>query len=124
MRWLGCASRQRCRDGPVPSDDRRRWLQKTRTFKATLAGLKDLGEWLADFGVTLVGMEATGVYWKTVFYALESRFACWLLNAQHLRNVPGRKTDVKDSEWICQLVAHGLVRPSSCRRPRSAGCVI
>ena len=73
----------------VPSDDRRRWLQKTRTFKATLAGLKDLGEWLADFGVTLVGMEATGVYWKTVFYALESRFACWLLNAQHLRNVGG-----------------------------------
>ncbi|MGZ6590233.1 MAG: IS110 family RNA-guided transposase, partial [Solirubrobacteraceae bacterium] len=96
----------------VPSDDRRRWLQKTRTFKATLAGLKDLGEWLAGFGVTLVGMEATGVYWKTVFYALECRFECWLLNAQHLRNVPGRKTDVKDSEWICQLVAHGLVRPS------------
>jgi transposase len=96
----------------VPSDDRRRWLQKTRTFKATLAGLKDLGEWLIGFGVTLVGMEATGVYWKTVFYALEDRFECWLLNAQHLRNVPGRKTDVKDSEWICQLVAHGLVRPS------------
>ena len=94
------------------SDDRRRWLQKTRTFKATLAGLKDLGEWLAGFGVTLVGMEATGVYWKAVFYALEYRFECWLLNAQHLRNVPGRKTDVKDSEWICQLVAHGLVRPS------------
>jgi transposase len=96
----------------VPSDDRRQWLHKTRTFKATLAGLKELGEWLAGFGVTLVGMEATGVYWKTVFYALEDRFECWLLNAQHLHNVPGRKTDVKDSEWICQLVAHGLVRPS------------
>jgi transposase len=96
----------------VPSDDRRRWLHKTRTFKATLAGLADLKEWLSGFGVTLVGMEATGVYWKTVFYALEDRFECWLLNAQHLRNVPGRKTDVKDSEWICQLVAHGLVRPS------------
>ena len=52
------------------------------------------------------------MYWKTVFQALEDRFECWLLNAQHLRNVPGRKTDVKDSEWICQLVAHGLVRPS------------
>ena len=75
----------------VPSDDRRRWLQKTQTFKATLAGLKDLGEWLAGFGVTLVGMEATGVYWKTVFYSLEDRFECWLLNAQHLHNVPGRK---------------------------------
>ena len=62
--------------------------------------------------MTLVGMEATGVYWKTVFQALEERFECWLLNAHHMRNVPGRKTDVKDSEWICQLVQHGLVRPS------------
>jgi transposase len=52
------------------------------------------------------------VYWKPVFQVLEDRFECWLLNAQHLRTVPGRKTDVKDSEWICQLVAHGLVRPS------------
>src|SRR5207342_1311602 len=75
-------------------------------------GLAELGEWLAGFAVTRVGMEATGVYWTTVFQALEDRFECWLLNAQHLRNVPGRKTDVKDSEWICDLVAHGLVRPS------------
>jgi transposase len=96
----------------VPRAGRRRWEQKTRTFRATLAGLSDLGEWLSGFAVTLVGMEATGVYWKTVFQALEDRFECWLLNAQHLRNVPGRKTDVKDSEWICQLVQHGLVRPS------------
>lgn len=96
----------------VPSEDRRRWQLSTRTFRATMAGLADLREWLAGFAVTLVGMEATGVYWKTVFQALEGRFECWLLNAQHLRNVPGRKTDVKDSEWICQLVAHGLVRPS------------
>jgi len=96
----------------VPSGDRRRWEQKTHTFRATLAGLSALAEWLAGFGVTVVGMEATGVYWKTVFQALEQRFECWLLNAQHLHNVPGRKTDVKDSEWICQLVAHGLVRPS------------
>ena len=75
--------------------------------------------------MTLVGMEATGVYWKTVFQALEDRFECWLLNAHHLRNVPGRKTDVKDSEWICQLVAArtGPAR-ASCRRRRSAGCVI
>lgn len=96
----------------VPGEGRRQWTQQTRTFAATLAGLAALGEWLAAFGVTLVGMEATGVYWKTVFYALEERFECWLLNAQHLRNVPGRKTDVKDSEWICQLVQHGLVRAS------------
>jgi transposase len=96
----------------VPGTGRRRSDQQTRTFSATLAGLAALGAWLSEFGVTLVGMEATGVYWKTVFQALEDRFECWLLNAHHLRNVPGRKTDVKDSEWICQLVQHGLVRPS------------
>ncbi len=96
----------------VPGSGRRRWDQQTRTFRATLAGLSALSDWLAQAGVTLVGMEATGVYWKTVFQALEARFECWLLNAHHLRNVPGRKTDVKDSEWICQLVQHGLVRPS------------
>jgi transposase len=96
----------------VPGTGRRKWDQQTQTFKATLAGLAELAAWLVDAGVTLVGMEATGVYWKTVFQALETRFECWLLNAHHLRNVPGRKTDVKDSEWICQLVQHGLVRPS------------
>jgi transposase len=96
----------------VPSEDGRRFKLSTRTFRATIAGLTELREWLAGFAVTLVGMEATGVYWKPVFQVLEDRFKCWLLNAQHLRNVPGRKTDVKDSEWICQLVAHGLVRPS------------
>jgi transposase len=87
----------------VPGTGRRRWDQQTRTFRATLPGLADLAEWLATCAVTLVGMEATGVYWKTVFQALEDRFECWLLNAHHLRNVPGRKTDVKDSAWICQL---------------------
>jgi transposase len=96
----------------VPGTGRRRWDQQTHTFMATLAGLAELAAWLAAAGVTLVGMEATGVYWKTVFQALEDHFECWLLNAHHLRNVPGRKTDVKDSEWICQLVQHGLVRPS------------
>jgi len=96
----------------VPGTGRRRFDQDTQTFKTTLAGLAGLALWLAEAGVTLVGMEATGVYWKTVFQALEDQFECWLLNAHHLRNVPGRKTDVKDSEWICQLVQHGLVRPS------------
>src|SRR5437763_261969 len=96
----------------VPGTGRRRFDQLTRTFKSTLPGLAELAGWLAEAGVTLVGMEAPGVYWRTVFQALEDRFECWLLNAHHLRNVPGRKTDVKDSEWICQLVQHGLVRPS------------
>jgi len=57
-------------------------------------------------------MESTGIYWRAVYYLLEDDFTCWLLNAQHLRNVPGRKTDVADSAWIAQLVEHGLVRPS------------
>jgi transposase len=57
------------------------------------------------------------VYWKTVFQAREERFECWLLNGHHLRNVLGRKTDLKDSEWICQLVHHGLVRPSFVPSP-------
>jgi transposase len=85
---------------------------QTRTFRTTTAGLVLLGDWLASFGVTVVGMESTGVYWKPVYYLLEDEFECWLLNAQHLKNVPGRKTDVADSVWICQLVEHGLVRPS------------
>ena len=71
----------------VPGQGRRRFEQETRTFKSTLGGLAQLGAWLAELGVTLVGMEATGVYWKTVFQALEERFECWLLNAHHLRNV-------------------------------------
>src|SRR5437773_12544032 len=57
-------------------------------------------------------MEATGVYWKPVYYVLEERVQCWLLNARHLHNVPGKKTDTLDAVWICQLVEHGLVRPS------------
>jgi transposase len=71
----------------VPGTGRRRVDQQTQTFSATLGGLTALGAWLGQFGVTLVGMEATGVYWKTVFQALEDRFECWLLNAHHLRNV-------------------------------------
>jgi transposase len=57
-------------------------------------------------------MESTGVYWKPVFYTLEDLAECWLLNARHLRNVPGGKTDMADAAWIAKLVAHGLVRPS------------
>jgi transposase len=86
--------------------------QQFRKFSATTRGLLQLRDWLASFAVTLVGMEATGVYWKPVYYMLEDDFELWLLNARHLKNVPGRKTDVKDAEWICQLVEHGLVRPS------------
>src|SRR6266540_2136158 len=95
----------------VPGPDGWR-QQETRTFATTTAGLLGLADWLGSYAVTLVGMESTSVYWKPVYYVLEERFECWLLNAQHLRNVPGRKTDVADSAWICQLLEHGLVRPS------------
>ena len=95
----------------TPGQDGQR-QQQTRTFATTTKGLLALRDWLAAAGVTVVGMESTGAYWKAVYYLLEDTVACWLLNARHLRNVPGRKTDVADAAWICQLVEHGLVRPS------------
>jgi transposase len=84
----------------------------TQSFGTTTSDVLKLNDWFASYEVTLVGMESTGVYWKPIYTLLETEFACWLLNAQHLRNVPGRKTDVADAAWIAQLVAHGLVRPS------------
>jgi transposase len=98
-----------CVRTPGPDGQRQ---QQTRTFTTTTKGLLALRDWLAAAGVTVVGMESTGAYWKAVYYLLEDTVACWLLNARHLRNVPGRKTDVADAAWICQLVEHGLVRPS------------
>jgi hypothetical protein len=86
--------------------------QDTRTFGTMTADLLALRDWLVAMGITLCGMESTGVYWKPAFYVLEDDVECWLLNARHLRNVPGKKTDVLDAEWICQLVEHGLVSPS------------
>ena len=98
-----------CVRAPGPEGGR---AQETRTFGATTAELLALRDWLVAHRVTLVGMESTGIYWRPVYYALEDAMECWLLNARHMRNVPGRKTDVKDAEWIAQLVEHGLVRPS------------
>jgi len=93
-------------------DENGELLTFTQSFGTTTSDLLKLNDWLASYEVTLVGMESTGVYWKPVYTLLEADFECWLLNAQHLRNVPGRKTDVADAAWIAQLVAHGLVRPS------------
>lgn len=87
-------------------------LSDTRTFGTMTADLFALRDWLVANGVTLVGMESTGVYWKPVYYVLEEALECSLLNAAHLRNVPGRKTDIADAEWIASLVEHGLVRAS------------
>lgn len=81
-------------------------------FATTTPGLLVLRDWLAAHGVTRVGMESTGVYWKPPYYLLEGGVEVWLLNARHMRNIPGRKTDVADASWICQLIEFGLVRPS------------
>ena len=75
--------------------------------------MAELGRWLMDHGVGTVAMEATGVYWKPVYYALEGLFPeVWLCNAHHVKNVPGRKTDMADCEWLADVAAHGMVRPS------------
>jgi transposase len=91
-------------DGPV--------AQQVRTFEATTAGLLALSDWLESFGVQHVAMEATGVYWKPVWHILDGHFELILANAAHVKNVPGRKTDVNDAMWLADLLAHGLIRAS------------
>ena len=87
-------------------------VEETRSFATTTAALVELQEWLTAHGVTHVAMEATGVYWKPVWHLLEEHLELVLANAQHIRNVPGRKTDVNDAAWIADLLAHGLIRSS------------
>ena len=83
------------------------------TFATTTKGLKELVDWLSEASVTTIAMEATGVYWKPVYYSLEGHFEeLWLCNAQHVKNVPGRKTDLNDAEWLADVASHGMVRPS------------
>lgn len=92
------------------------------SFSTTAAGVRALGEWLADREVELVVMEATGVYWRPVYYGLEDRFGeLWLVNAHHVKNVPGRKTDMSDAEWLADVAAHGMVRPSLVPPPEIRG---
>ena len=95
----------------VPDGDGGR-RQEIREFRTTTAGLITLADWLRSYAVTVVGMESTGVYWRAIYYLLEDEFECQLFNARHLRHVPGRKSDVQDAEWGCQLIEHGLVRTS------------
>lgn len=87
-------------------------LQEVRSFSTTTSGLLALAEWLTEVECTHVAMEATGVYWKPVWHVLEGIFELVLANAQHVRNVPGRKSDVNDSMWLADLLAHGLIRGS------------
>lgn len=93
-----------------------------KSFSTTASGVRSLGEWLADHEVELVVMEATGVYWRPVYYGLEDRFGeMWLVNAHHVKNVPGRKTDMSDAEWLADVAAHGMVRPSLVPSPEVRG---
>jgi transposase len=86
--------------------------KEIRSFGTMTAELLALGDWLAAQGVTHVAMESTGVYWKPLWNLLEDRFTLLLANAQHVKAVPGRKTDVKDCEWLADLLRHGLLRGS------------
>ena len=89
-----------------------RAASEVRTYPTMTADLLAMADWLAGLGAERVAMESTGVYWKPVYHLLEGRFEVLLVNAGHIKNVPGRKTDVKDAEWIAQLLAHGLLRGS------------
>jgi transposase len=86
--------------------------EHTETFATTVPALLVLADWLEAHAVTHVAMEATGVYWKPVWAILEDRFDCLLVNARHVKQVPGRKTDVSDAQWICRLAEAGLLRRS------------
>src|SRR6266508_1160198 len=86
--------------------------KEIRTFGTMTDDLLALADWLASKAVTHVAMESTGVYWKAPFNLLEGQFDVLLANAQHMKAVPGRKTDVKDAEWIADLLRHGLLKPS------------
>ena len=98
-------------------------VREVRTFETTTASLIALSEWLAENGCTHVAMEATGVYWKPVWHILaDGEFQLILANASHVKNVPGRKTDVKDATWLADLLAHGLIGRASCRTPRRRSC--
>jgi transposase len=95
----------------LPGEGRRR-VEHVAEFETTTQGLLALRDWLEAHSVDKVAMEATGVYWKPVWAVLEERFECLLVNARHVKQVPGRKTDVKDAQWLCQLLEAGLLRAS------------
>jgi transposase len=93
-------------------DERGQVHSTVRRFGTMTDDLRELREWLKQAKVTHTAMESTGVFWQPVYNLLEGHFEVWLVNAQHIKKVPGRKTDVKDAEWIAQLLQCGLLRPS------------
>src|ERR1700750_2101677 len=92
--------------------NKRKVGHQVRRFPTTTHGLLELAEWLEHAQCTHVAMEATGVYWKPVWHILERHFTLILANAAHVKNVPGRKSDVNDATWLADLLAHGLIRAS------------
>ena len=88
------------------------WKQEIQTFGTKTPDLLELSDWLRQEEVSHVAMESTGVYWKPVFNILESDYAVLVVNAKHIKPVPGRKTDVRDAEWIAELLQYGLLKAS------------
>ena len=86
--------------------------KETRTFGTVTPELLKLKEWLLTSTISHIGMESTGVFWKPIWNLLEDKFSLILVNAHHIKKVPGRKTDIKDAEWIADVVRHGLVQGS------------
>jgi transposase len=95
----------------IPGPDQKP-RKEIRSFGTMTADLLELSDWLFEAGCTHVAMESTGVYWKPIYNLLEDRFTLLLVNAQHIKRVPGRKTDVQDCEWIADLLQHGLLTGS------------
>ena len=84
----------------------------TATFGTMTPDILAMSDWLKSYGVTHVAMESTGVYWRPIYQLLEGQFTLLLANAQHIKRMPGRKTDVSDAEWVADLLRHGLIAPS------------
>jgi hypothetical protein len=97
----------------IRSSDGKRTRTMKRSFSTMTGSLVELAAWLVDNGVSTAVLESTGVYWRSVYYALEGKvLELGLVNAMHVKRVPGRKTDVSDAEWLADVAAHGMVRPS------------
>jgi transposase len=96
----------------ILSTEGRKPVKETRTFRTMTTDLLALADWLQEKGCTHVAMESTGVYWRPVYNVLEGQCELLVVNAQHIKAVPGRKTDVKDAAWIAELLRHGLLRGS------------
>ncbi len=92
------------------------------TFGTMTRDLLALADWLQERGLTHIAMESTGEYWKPVYNILEDQFTLLVVNAHHVKHVPGRKTDMNDAEWLCKLMMHGLLSASSFHRRDNGNC--